>query len=113
MLLSFERTVSALADAIARQCQTPGCDAERVEAVCRFLTTAHSKMPDYLRVPFRLATLLFDAWPYPTKGRPFHRLDLSERATQIESWEKSRWEFRRGLIVFYRTLATFSLYSEL
>ena len=113
MLLSVEQTISALVDAIVRQYRTPGYGEEQVAAVSTFLIAVQSKMPDYLRLPFRLLILLFDAWPYPTTGRPFHKLELSERKIQIESWENSRLEFRRGLIAFYRALATFGFYSEI
>jgi hypothetical protein len=113
MLLSVEQTISALVDALVRQYRTPDYGVEQVEAVLKFLAATQSKMPDYLKLPFHFLVLLFDAWPYPTTGKPFHSLGLSERKAQIELWEKSRFEFCRGLITFYRTLATFGLYSEI
>src|SRR3546814_13332296 len=70
-------------------------------------------MPDYMRFSIRILTLLFDAWSYPIKGKPFHRLPLSQRIDQVAAWENSRLEFRHGLIVFYRSFATFGLYSIL
>src|SRR3546814_4936588 len=70
-------------------------------------------MPDYMRLSIRILTLLFDTWSYPIKGKPFHRLPLSQRIDQVAAWENSRLEFRHGLIVFYRSFATFGLYSIL
>src|SRR3546814_12891212 len=58
-------------------------------------------------------TTLFRSWSYPIKGKPFHRLPLSQRIDQVAAWENSRLEFRHGLIVFYRSFATFGLYSIL
>src|SRR3546814_17320693 len=70
-------------------------------------------MPDYMRFSIRILTLLFDAWSYPIKGKPFHRLPLSQRIDQVAAWENSRLELRHGLIVFYRSFETFGLYSIL
>src|SRR3546814_8244315 len=87
--------------------------AEEIAPVSAFLLETHSKMPDYMRFSIRILTLLFDAWSYPIKGKPFHRLPLSQRIDQVAAWENSRLEFRHGLIVFYRSFATFGLYSIL
>ena len=114
MLLSFEQAILAFADATVRRKQSILSESTGdFEAVSEFLLAVHSRMPDYLRLPFRFLVLLFDAWPYPATGKPFHRLSLPHRTAQIESWERSRLEFRRRLIEFYGTLATFGLYSEL
>src|SRR3546814_5879040 len=83
------------------------------DALPIFLLETHSKIPDYMRFSIRILTLLFDAWSYPIKGKPFHRLPLSQRIYLVAAWENSRLEFRHGLIVFYRSFATFGLYSIL
>lgn len=70
-------------------------------------------MPDYLRLPFRILTLAFDAWALPRHGKPFHRLPHELRTRQVQAWKASRLEPRRRLIEFYETLAVFSLYSDL
>src|SRR3546814_17272014 len=87
--------------------------AEEIAPVSAFLLATHSKMPDYMRLSIRILTLLFDTWSYPINGQPFHRLPLSHRIDQVEAWENSRLEFRHGLPVFYRSFATFGLYSIL
>jgi hypothetical protein len=112
MMLSFERTLRAFADAAVKQ-SLPAGGARNVETISDFLLSVHARMPDYLRLPFRILILLFDAWAYPRWGRPFHRLLLAERVAQIEAWQKSRLEFRRRLMEFYGSLAAFALYSEL
>jgi hypothetical protein len=109
----FDRTVRALTDAMIRQRQATPERCETVERVSGFLLMTHAKMPDYLRMAFRILTLLFDASSYPFKGKPFHRLGLAERIAQIKAWESSRLQFRRALMTYYRTMAVFGLYSEL
>lgn len=117
-MLSFERAIAAYADSAVRQRQvdtgSPGGDAgANAEAVAQFLMAVHARMPGYLRAPFRMLGLLFDAWPIVTTGRTFHRLDLAARAAQIRAWKDSRIEVRRRLMEFYDSLALFGLYSEL
>lgn len=114
LLLNFEKTVEAFADALIQQKEPlPQSSATSITAVSTFLLAVYSRMPDYTRLPCRVLTLLFDAWPLLTHGKPFHQLDRSRRVAQIQSWERSRMEFRRRLIEFYGTLAYFGLYSEL
>lgn len=113
MFFSFKGAIWGLVDATIRQHQPADGDAGNIDAIAEYLMRVHAKMPDYLRVSFAVLTVLFDVWPYPTKGRPFHRLGLAERTMQIKSWEKSRLEPHRRLIEFYKTFAIYGLYSEL
>jgi hypothetical protein len=69
-------------------------------------------MPDYLRLPFRCLTLLFDAWALPLTGRPFHCASAAQRLRQVRAWRSSRLGFRRDFIKFYESLALFAWYSE-
>ncbi|WP_270933897.1 hypothetical protein [Falsiroseomonas oryzae] len=82
-------------------------------AVARFLLDVQARMPDYLRLPFRLLTLAFDAAPLPLTGRCFHRLSPERRLQCVDAWKGSRIEARRRLMEFYESLAVFSLYSNL
>jgi hypothetical protein len=77
-----------------------------------FLLDQHRRMPDYLRLPFRCLTLLFDAWSLPLTGRPFHRASAAQRSRQLRAWKNSRLGFRRDFIKFYESLALFAWYSE-
>lgn len=114
MLLNFERTIAAFADSTVKQRRSglEGAGGE-AEAVAQFLIAVHRRLPDYLRAPFHILTLVFDAWSIPFTGRPFHKLDPARRAAQIKAWEGSRLEVRRRLMEFYGSLALFGLYSEL
>ena len=114
MLVDFEGTLAAFADAVVKQRDaTPAAKPEDVEAVFRFLMDVQSRMPAFLRLPFWVLTLIFDAWSYLSHGRPFHRLELAQRTAQINTWRGSSIEVRRRYIEFFGTLAVFGLYSEL
>lgn len=114
MLVDFARTLAALADVMVMQNGTTlATKPEYSDAVSRFLMDVHARMPGFLRLPFRILTLVFDGWSYFSYGRPFHRLKLAQRAAQIEAWRNSSLEVRRRYIEFFGTLAVFGLYSEL
>ncbi len=72
----------------------------------------HRRMPDYLRLPFRCLTLLFDAWALPRTGRPFHRASPAQRSRQIRAWKGSALGVRRDLVKFYESLAVFAWHAE-
>jgi hypothetical protein len=112
MLLSFDRVVAALSDSIIRDRCSEAGTANTHAAVTRFLLDQHGRMPDYLRFPFRCLTLLFDAWPLPFTGRPFHRASPSQRTRQIRAWKGSALGVRRDLVKFYESLAVFAWYAE-
>jgi hypothetical protein len=114
MRLSFERTIFALAEAIVRdRCRfEDAVDQHSCATVAGFLLDQHRRMPDYLRMPFRCLTLLFDAWALPFTGRPFHRSSLVQRSRQIRAWRGSALGVRRDLVRFYESLAIFAWYSE-
>jgi hypothetical protein len=113
MLLSFDKCIEAIAETLVTREFPLSRQAEKSGDIAAFLLEVHSRMPDYLRLVFRILTLVFDAWPYPMTGKPFHRLSLARRSDQLDRWEHSRLQSRHGLIAFYRTLAIFGLYSEL
>ena len=111
-LLSFEKCVRAIAETMARQGPLPTTAEAPVAGVAKFLMATHARMPDYMRFGTWILVMTFDAWPYPTAGRPFHRLGLKRRSHQLERWEQSRMGFRRSLVAFFRALVTFGLSTE-
>jgi hypothetical protein len=112
MLPSFEKCVGAMADTLVWQEQPSFGQAAQAEKIATFLLESHARMPDHLRVAFRILTFVFDSWPYPLTGRPFHALSLSHRTAQVGQWTNSRFQFRHALITFFRTLTVFGLYAE-
>ncbi|MGK9201241.1 hypothetical protein [Sinorhizobium meliloti] len=113
MLPSVERCVGALTDTLARLERPERCGEESLGKTVAFILETQARMPDYLRLVFRVLTLIFDAWPYVVTGKPFHRLDLARRIDQVEHWGRSRLTFRQAVIAFYRSFTIFVLYSEL
>jgi hypothetical protein len=114
VLPNFEKAIEAFAEAtIHRRRSNSAADLGSVKQVSQFLASVHARMPDFLRLPFRVLILAFDAWSYLSSGRPFHQLELPRRILQIERWEQSRLEVMRRTMEFYGSLALFGLYSEL
>ncbi len=113
ILPNFEQSVRALTDAAISEHPRSGSRADTADHVARFVLQVHAHMPDYLRMSLRALTLLFDAWPYPTSGRPFHALDQAQRRAHIQAWEGSRLDARRSLIAFYKSFVVYGLYAEL
>jgi hypothetical protein len=111
-LLSFEKCVRAITETIAQQDPLPTTSEGTVAVVGRFLMATHARMPDYMRFASWILVMIFDAWSYPTSGRPFHRLDIRRRSHQLEGWEQSRMGFQRSLIALFRALVTFGLSTE-
>jgi hypothetical protein len=114
MLVSFDRAVVALTEAIIRDRPrwriSPACvPVMPSPASC---WNQHERMPDYLRFPFQCLTLLFDAWSLPFTGRPFHRASPEQRARRVRAWKESTLGVRRDRIKFYEALAIFAWYSE-
>lgn len=114
MPLSFDSTVSALTSSIIwERCDGVTMDQSRShDLVARSLLQSHAGMPDYLRMPLKCLTLVFDGWTLPFTGRPFHRLPHERRWRQVLAWRRSTLQFRRELVRFYESLVVFIWYEE-
>ena len=114
MLPNFERAILALGETVAWERQS-GSDrvASLGKGAADFLLAVHKRMPDYLRPPFHILVLVFDAWPLVRRGRLFHQLRIDDRLAELDRWRQSRLEVRRRLVEFYATLAVFGMYSDL
>ena len=112
-MLDFEDTVSALVYSIVAE-RCPGDDHPDLHLrndVVRFVIGQHGRTPDYLRLPLRLITLVFDAWPVLRRGRPFHSLSPELRAGQIDRWRTSRVAAMRDFVRYFEGLAIFGWYA--
>ncbi len=112
-MLSFNSTVSALVYSLVHErCAGTAPTGWFIENdVVRFVVAQQGRTPDYLRLQLRVATILFDAWPLLTTGKPFHRLAPEARRRQIENWRNSRLGPLRNFIRYYEGLAVFGWYS--
>ena len=111
---SFQSTVSALCYSIIRQNCQPVDLAEDFphNEVVRFVLGQHRGMPDFLRLPVAVLTLIFDLWGIWRGGAVFHRQPHAVRWRQIESWKNSSFGFCRDLMRFYESLVIFCWYSR-
>lgn len=111
-MLNFGATLSALVYTLAQEC-SPGLRSRPFveNRVVRFVAAQHAQTPDFLRLPLRVLTLVFDAWPLLTTGRTFHRLAPEARGRQIAGWRASRLGFRRDFVRYYEGLAVFGWYA--
>ena len=91
-MLNFQFTVSALVYSLVHErCAGTTPQGWFLENdVVRFVVAQQGRTPDYLCLLLRAVTLVFDAWPLLTTGRPFHRLAPEVRRRQIEAWRNSR-----------------------
>ena len=106
MMPSFSAAVSALVYSIVRE----RCAAKASfppNLAVDYVLRCHRRLPDFMRLPLRLATLGLDGMTLLSTGRPLHRLDHSERWQRIEAWRTSRIGPVRSLLRFYEGLAIF------
>ena len=110
----FKKTVAAICYSIARaRCEPQAGElARRHPDLVRFLIDQQSRMPDYLRVPFRAAVLLFDVAGLVHGGRLFHAQSHDRRWRQIEAWRTAPLSPFRDFIRFYESLIVYHWYSD-
>lgn len=113
MLPSFTATVSALAYSLIRaRCGEDATLAdERHNRVARFVLARHAAMPDYLRLPFALLTVVFDAAALLLAGRCFHALPPERRWRVVERWRRLPVGYARDLLRFYESLVVFGWFT--
>lgn len=108
---TFEKSAAALCESFIRE--RYGADAAENSAgvanASRFALAQHTRMPDYLRLPFFGATLFFAFAALATNGAVFHCLDAGRRAKHIRI-AKRIGPFR-DLMRFYEGLSIFA-YGE-
>ncbi len=115
MKRAFEGAVSALCYAFIRahfgaRAGEPG---PRWNDTVRFVLAQHARMPDYLRLPLQVLTLLFVHWSgFPRLGT-YRNLDPDRRWSRIVRMRRSMLGPFRDLIRFYEGLTIFGFHGEL
>jgi hypothetical protein len=81
-------------------------NVDRMEAddIATEILGCRACMPDYLRLPMWIATLLFDVLGLFSGGRRFHAKDAAGRVAQLNSWKHSSVGACRNFIRFYESL---------
>lgn len=113
MLPGFASTVSSLAYSIIRaRCgDTSPLADDRHNRVVRYVLAQHAAMPDYLRLPFAVLTVVFGAAALVLAGRPFHALPHERRWRVVTTWKRLPVSFARDLIRFYESLVVFGWFT--
>lgn len=114
MTPSFSAAVFALTYSIVRE-RCAGAEegsTRLLNRVATYILGCHSRLPDFMRVPLRLATIGLDGSTLLTTGRPLHLLSHEERWRRIERWRASRFSPLRNVLRFYEGLAVFGWYGE-
>ena len=81
-------------------------------SVVNFVIEQQNRMPDYLRFPLFILTLIFDIWGLLRTGLFFHAQSPSVRQQQIQSWKSSPLQICRDLIRFYESLVVLYWQSD-
>ena len=112
---AFENAVSALSYSFIRahfgaRAGEPG---PRWNRTVRFVLDQHGRMPDYLRLPLKILTLLFIHWSNLPRQGSYRTLDPDRRWRRIERMRSSILGPFRDLIRFYEGLTVFGFHMEL
>ncbi|MGB3536387.1 MAG: hypothetical protein WBA13_23070 [Microcoleaceae cyanobacterium] len=110
----FENTASALCYSIIHhRCENDNNNIDFPHnQIVQFVLQQHGRMPDYLRLPIILLTLIFDSWGFFRRGCLFHIQLDTVRWQQIEDCKQSPFGIFRDLIRFYESLVIFAWESE-
>lgn len=81
-------------------------------SIVNFVIEQQNRMPDYLRLPLLILTLIFDMGGFLRTGSLFHTQSPSVRQLQIESWKNSPWQICRDVIRFYESLVVLYWQSD-
>ena len=105
----LNNTISALVHDLSSLHGDPQPDT--CNRILRFVTAQMDRMPSFLALAIRTATLGFGASRFLLEGSLFHRRDSDRRRVQVDSWRRSRLGPCRDLIKFYSSLVVLALYS--
>lgn len=117
MRRSFLGTVSAFCYSIAEgEAKGTGPGAPvwvSPNVVTSFVLAQYARMPDYLRLPLFVLTLVFDLAGLGRSGTRFHRMTPCARRQHIAAWRTSRFRVARDFVRLFESLAVFCWYSQM
>ena len=99
--VSYRRIVVAISAGLQRQHAVGAVDADSIAAE---IIGQQGCMPDYLRLPLRVATRLFDWSGILSGGKRFQAKGEAAQLVQLERWKHSRLGACRNFIRFYESL---------
>lgn len=86
-------------------------DSISTNIVTRFVLEQQARMPDFLRLPIKIATLLLSIHAGLNHLGRWHRLAPSQRQSQIAIWRSSRIGPLRDVVKLYESLVTLAFES--
>jgi len=109
----FSATISALCYSILDELEAPSgpIDYTRRNNVVRFALEQHARMPDFVRAPVAVVTLLFSLHGFLKTGVPYHRHSSALRRVHLRSWKVSRFGFKRDFVRLFESLTSFGWFS--
>lgn len=112
---AFENAVSALCYSFIRAHfgERAGGPGARWNRTVRFVLDQHGRMPDYLRLPLKILTLLFVRWSGLPRLGSYRAVAPDRRWRRIERMRSSVVGPFRDLVRFYEGLTVFGFHDEL
>jgi hypothetical protein len=95
------RIVTAISASLQLQHLSGGMEADEIATE---ILGRRACMPDYLRLPMWVATLVFDLSGVLSGGRMFHAKSDEAQIAQLQSWKTSRIGACRNFVRFYESL---------
>lgn len=80
--------------------------------VVRFVSAQMDRMPVFLALAIRAATLAFGASRLLLEGSLFHQRDSERRRVQVDAWRRSKLGPCQDLMKFYSSLVVLAMYSR-
>jgi hypothetical protein len=80
--------------------------------VVRFTNGQVQALPEFLRLPYKLAITGFEWLPVVRWGRPFGRLDAARRADYVERWSAAKLGVMRNFVKLIRGCALLAYYDH-
>lgn len=110
MRRTFQKIAEALCESFLRERYgIAAANRDAIRDASGFVLAQHARMPDYLRLPFFGATLIFGLSALVMRGAPFHRLNGEKRQQHIRLMR--RIGPFRDLMRFFEGLSVFA-YGE-
>ena len=80
--------------------------------VTRFVVEQLDRMPSFLALATRAATMAFGVSRLLLEGSLFHRRESQRRRIQVDAWRRSKLGPCQDLMKFYSSLVVLALYSR-
>ena len=111
---SGEATVAAIVGCLvpAEPALAPSTRAAVLDDVTRFVGSQIAALPDFLRLPYRVAMTGFEWLPILRWGRPFRGLDADRRRAYLDLWTHAPVGAMRNFVKLIRGCALLAYYDH-